>query len=105
MSDPALVLARDLPGGLEFVINFGVFSGREATAAEIYRLGEALLDDFEQVEVIAEQRYEFDRDTEATVYQLRVELPAEAVSRREDLLEQVEAWARDCIAERSLLSP
>lgn len=105
MTDSTFVFSRNVPGGLELVVNFGVFSGRAATQAEIYRLGEALRDDFHDVEIVAEQRFEFDGETEATVYQVRVELPPEARPRRARVLEQVEAWAKDCIAERSLLTP
>jgi hypothetical protein len=88
-------------GSGELVVNFGVFSGREATPAEIYRLGERLLNLVPSLEIVAEQRYEFDRQVEATVYQLRLNLdPVDGVG------QIVQDWAEDCIAERhSPLSP
>ena len=54
-------------------INFGVFAGREATAAEIDELARALLVEVESVTIIAEQRYIVDREMEASVHQIRIE--------------------------------
>ena len=56
------------------------------------------------VYVDCEQRYTFDRRMERSLYLIRVTLPPEAHVTRSDL-EQVEAWARECIAERRFLSP
>ncbi|MGH3045700.1 MAG: hypothetical protein ACRDNC_01675, partial [Gaiellaceae bacterium] len=77
MSQPTLVFVADAEGDadLELVVNFGIFAGREATPAEVERLAHALLEELESVEIICEQRYEFDREVEATVYRIRVELP------------------------------
>jgi hypothetical protein len=105
MSEPALVFVNEEAAGLEVVVNFGLFAGREATPAEIDRLAEALLPDLESIEVICEQRYRFDRRTEAAVYQVRVVVPPEDADLRESIVETVEEWARDCMAERRLLSP
>jgi hypothetical protein len=101
MSDPTLVFANETFDGTELVVNFGVHAGREATQAEIDRLAKTLLDEVESFAVVSENRYSFDREAEASVHQVRVELPA---GRANTLLTStVEAWARDCIAERSLL--
>jgi hypothetical protein len=105
VSEPALVVPREAGGNLELVVNFGVFAGRDATAAEIERLGRALLDDLESVEIVCEQRYEFDREREGSIYQVRVVVPEEAERLAGGLAETTEAWARDCIAERRFLSP
>jgi hypothetical protein len=43
MTEPALVFASEREGKPEVVVNFGVFSGRDATEAEIYRLAQSLL--------------------------------------------------------------
>jgi hypothetical protein len=67
MREPALVFARERDDRPELVVNFGVFSGREATEAEVYRLAHALLDEVDSTEIICEQRYEFDNGTEASV--------------------------------------
>ena len=102
MTDPTLVFAGDRDGRPELVVNFGLFAGRHATEAEIYRLGQALLDEVESVEIVAEQRFEFDADVEATVHQVRVVLPLAAGGRERELAPLVEAWARDAIGERSV---
>jgi hypothetical protein len=105
MTNPVLVFAHDNEGRSELVVNFGVFSGRGATEAEVYRLGHALLDDHEPVEIVSEHRYELDRDAEATVHQLRVRLPRSAEGRERELSELIRRWAEECIGERRLLTP
>ena len=105
MTDPILVFAGEREGEPEIVVNFGIFAGREATEAEIHRLAQTLLERLDQVEIVSEQRYEFDQEVEATVHQVRVELPASAGGHEHFLMELVQSWAADCIAERGLLSP
>lgn len=102
MSQPALVFVDEPEGreDLELVVNFGVFAGREATPAEVERLARMLLEDVEDVEIVCEQRYEFDREVEATVYRIRIELPPGNAGRLGVLRDAVDAWARDCIGER-----
>jgi hypothetical protein len=105
MTDPTLVFIEEGDEGPSIVVNFGVFSGREATDAEIDRLAHALLDELEAVEVLREQRHEFDREAEATVHQVRVTVPREAEGRIGHFASLVEGWAADCIGERRLLTP
>ena len=105
MSEPALVAARESDGNLELIVNFGMFAGRDATAAEVERLARALLDDVDAVEIVCEQRYEFDREREASVYQVRVLVPHEGEHLVGELAAKTEAWAADCIADRRFLSP
>jgi hypothetical protein len=105
MSEPALVFPAERDGRPELVVNFGVFSGREATEAEVYRLAQALLEEVAPVEIVCEQRYEFDHDVEATVYVVRVVLPRATAGREALLAEHVEAWARDAILERRHITP
>jgi hypothetical protein len=105
MTDSTLVFTEQREGRSQLVVNFGVFSGREATEAEIFRLGQSLLDDLESIEIVAERRFEFDRELEATVHQVRVLLPRSADGRTEELAARVEDWARESIGERSHISP
>jgi hypothetical protein len=104
MSQPALVFVGEAEGDgeLELVVNFGIFSGREATPAEIERLARKLLAEIESVEIICEQRYEFDREVEARVYRIRVEPPSGTAGRVAELRGIVDAWAQDCIGERHI---
>jgi hypothetical protein len=105
MSDPTLVFQGERDGRPELVVNFGVFSGREATEAEVYRLAQSLLEEIGSVEIISEHRYEFDSEVEATVHQVRVHLPGSAAGRQGELLPLVEEWAQDCIGERRVIIP
>ena len=105
MADPAFTFVEDAPGGFVVVVNFALYAGREATPAEIDRLADALLREVSAVEIVCELRIEADRQMRASVYQVRVELPTEVAARRDRLAGLAEAWARDCIAERSVLTP
>jgi len=107
MSQPTLVFVADAEEDADFelVVNFGIFSGREATPAEVERLAHRLLEELESVEIICEQRYEFDRDVEATVYRLRIKMPPDAAAPAAELRDIVADWARDCISERRVITP
>ena len=69
------------PPAIEVRVNFGVFAGREATAAEIDKLAEWLLDEVGEVSIISEERHEIDASVEASVHQVRIELAARPRSR------------------------
>ena len=100
MSQPELVFQSPSPDGMaELVVNFGVYSGRQATPAEVERLARRLLEDVAAVEIVCEQRYEFTQEAEATVYRVRVSAPG-AGHRAAELRDAVAAWAEDCIDER-----
>ena len=79
-------------------VNFGMFSGREATQAEIDDLARTLLDEVAAVTIVAEQRTIADREMEASVHQIRVELDEEHDPQRPLLIAQ--QWAQACVAER-----
>jgi hypothetical protein len=105
MTDPALVFVGEGHAGRRLVVNFGVFSGREATEAEIYRLAQTLLEELDSVEIVAEQRFEFASDVEATVHQVYVELPQSAEGHQARLMSVIWAWAEDSIGERRRITP
>jgi hypothetical protein len=104
----AFPVVRPDPPGLEVRINFGVFAGRQATQAEIEDLAASLMPDFGELEIVAEQRYEFSSTSEAEVHQVKIEVPNEALPVDDfkigelggRLAEAAERWARDCIAQR-----
>jgi hypothetical protein len=105
VADADLVFVRETDGGLELVVNFGVFAGRQATPAEVDRLADALLEDADALTIVCEERYNVDRERRANVYQVRVEVPRDSGAARDRLLVTSELWARDCIAERRLITP
>jgi hypothetical protein len=94
--------------GLEIRVNFGMFAGREATAAEIQELGAALQPELGNAEISAETRFEIGPHAEADVHQVRIEVPQAALPADDFLIGQLagrlvaiaERWARECIAER-----
>jgi hypothetical protein len=98
----AFVTMQEDPPGLQIRVNFGVFAGRFATPAELDELGAALLEQVGHVSIVAEDRHEMSPDSEAAVYQVRVDLPeAEPSPQLEKrLVETAERWARSCVAER-----
>lgn len=105
VTDSTLVFKGQGRAGPRLVVNFGVYSGREATEAEIYRLAQSLLEEVGSVAIVAEQRFEFDSDVEATVHQVHVEVPPGAEGREDRLLTLVEDWAEDAIGERPRMAP
>src|SRR3954467_12698709 len=108
MDDFAMAFAvhRHDPPAIEVRVNFGVYAGRDATAAEIDRLAEWLLDEVGEVSIISEERHEIDAQVEGSGDQARIEVgtglaggrPPEELERR--ILERAEHWARLCVADR-----
>jgi hypothetical protein len=107
--DPSMAFAvhRHEPPAIEVRVNFGVFAGRDATAAEIDRLAQWLLDEVGEVSIISEERHEIDAHVEASVHQVRIEISdgvpegdveREALERR--ILERAQYWVRQCVTER-----
>jgi hypothetical protein len=109
-NNPTLAFAvhEHQPPALEVRVNFGVFAGRDATAAEIDDLAAALLEQVGAVSIVAEDRHEIDGRSEASIHQVRIEIGAEALpsepDRRRELGTRVvvaaEQWAAACIASR-----
>lgn len=97
MEDPLIAFA---PNDHEIRINFGVFTGREVTAAEIEELAQDLHQRIPQFEVIAERRYEFGA-VEAAIHLVRLEFEEPLDDElRGRILEIAERWATQCAAER-----
>ena len=96
------------PPGLEIRVNFGMFAGREVTAAEVLELGAALLPEIGHAEISAETRYEIGPDSQADVHQVRIAIPQAALPVDDYLIGELsgrlvgiaERWARESIAAR-----
>jgi hypothetical protein len=85
----------------EIRVNFGVFAGREVTTAEIEELARALHDRIERFTIVAEHRFEFGNEVEASVHLVRVCPDGDVDDElRGRLLEICERWAESCVAER-----
>ena len=106
-SNLAFLATPEEAPAIEIHVNFGIFAGRTVMLSEIDRLAGWLLDEVENVTVIAEDRHQIGRTSEGSVHQVRVEI-AEAdaptgVTRSElesRLLERIDYWVRLCIADR-----
>lgn len=96
MSDLNHVIAIASPG--EVRVNFGLFAGRSATPAEIDQLARLLLEEFPEVTIVSEERYELSRHSEALIHQVRIELAEGADADR--VVDVAGRWASECIAER-----
>jgi truncated hemoglobin YjbI len=102
MDEPSMVFSS----GDEIRVNFGVLTGREVTAAEVDELARELHARVDTFSIVAEQRYEFAGDVEATVHQVRIEVESPIDEEfRGRLLEIAERWADACAAERTLQLP
>lgn len=108
-AEPAIAfVTATAPPPLEIRVNFGVYAGRAATAAEIDDLARALLPTISEVSIVAEERHEISDGVEASLHQVRVEvggeqLPtsAEALAELTDVLvTEAGRWARACVADR-----
>ena len=96
MQDLAPIAFLDEDGDIR--VNFGMFAGREATQAEIDELAHDLLSEVDAITIVAEQRTVADREMEASVHQIRIELAEENDPQRPLLI--AERWAEACVAER-----
>jgi hypothetical protein len=104
----AFPVRRPESPGLEIRVNFGIFAGREATAAEIHDLGAALVPEIGNAEISSETRYEIGPEATADVHQVRIEVPGTTIPVDDfqigelagRLVAIAERWARDCFAER-----
>jgi hypothetical protein len=101
------VMSHERPG-LEVLVNFGIFAGREATPAELDELAAELVAEAGQLAIVAERRYEFDERTEVQLHQVRVAVPADLLPSgtdeverlRELIVSRTEYWARQCVERR-----
>ena len=93
---------------IEIRVNFGVFTGRMASPAEIDRLAAVLLELVPAVSIVSEERHEIGASAESSVHLVRVDVargvaPEPGPERRtleQRLAERAERWAQDCIADR-----
>jgi hypothetical protein len=94
-----LTVVRDTDASKREVrVNFGVFAGRSATAAEIDDLARALLPELGDVTIVAEDRRELSGDSETSLHQVRIEVPEGAEVDR--VVALAEEWAQAQIEER-----
>jgi hypothetical protein len=100
--DTTIAFVRPVAGGAaEIVVNFGLLSGREATLAEVDRLGRRLCEVLAEVRVHAVRTHDMTRDSESVVHQVVVEAGS-APGDDARMRSIAEDWARECADDRSL---
>ena len=93
----AFAVRPDTPTN-EVRVNFGMFAGRAVTKAEVEELSQALIPEFGQVTIVAEERHEGSGHSSMSVHQVRIELPDDVDAER--VVVVAEHWAQACIADR-----
>ena len=108
--DPAIAFRVPSHEGpaLEVRVNFGVYTGRNATAAEIDDLAHLLRAEVPAFTVIAEARHEFGDDVETSLHQVVIEIERRNADDLTDetcerIVDLADRWATACIASRSEL--
>jgi hypothetical protein len=108
--DPAIAFRVHPHEGpaLEVRVNFGVYAGRNATAAEIDDLAHSLREEVPVFAIVAEARHEFGNDVETSLHQVVIEVDRQnAEGLTEEICDRVvdmtNRWASACIASRSEL--
>ena len=96
----AFIVERHEPPMIEVRVNFGVFAALEATAAEIDRLAEWLLDEVGEVSIVSEEHHEIDTHGESVIHQVRIEVAEGDEELAEKVLARAWHWARLCVEER-----
>jgi len=93
---------------LKVRVNFGVYTGRSATAAEIDDLARSLRTHVPTFTIIAEERHQFGDDMETSLHQVVIEIDRQSAGDLSDdvcerIVELAGRWAAACIAARSEL--
>jgi hypothetical protein len=108
--DPAIAFRVPAQQGpaLEVRVNFGVYSGRNATAAEIDDLARTLRAEVKTFAVVAEERHQFGDGMETALHQVVIEVDPQNADGLDEascnrIVEMANRWAAACIASRSEL--
>ena len=104
--DPVVTYETRPAPALQFLVNFGVVTGREATQLDVRKLSEALLDLLPAVTILSEHRFEVGERSRAVVHEVRVEVQQDALppeepdveALRAELTEVIRGWARACVS-------
>jgi hypothetical protein len=108
--DPAIAFRVHPHEGpaLEVRVNFGLYAGRNATAAEIDDLAHLLREEISVFAIVAEARHEFGNDVETSLHQVVIEIDRQNAGTLTDamcerIVDMANRWASACIASRSEL--
>jgi hypothetical protein len=103
VTEPVITYETRPAPALQFLVNFGVFTGREATRLDLHRLADRLLEVLSSVTVLSERRFEVSSRSEGELHQVRVEVSHDALppgreieALRLELTDAIQAWAQAC---------
>jgi hypothetical protein len=94
---------------MTFLVNFGIFAGRDVSRLELERLGHLLLRIVDGVTLVSEHRFELAEGSSIDLHQVRVaidraELPSDEPdieALRARIAAVVQDWVRSCLTEVS----
>ena len=94
---------------MTFLVNFGMFAGRDVSQLELDRLGADLLRLVDGVAVVSEHRHEFAAHSAIDLHQVRVEIDRAVLppdepdleALRVRVAEALEEWLHSCLTEIS----
>jgi hypothetical protein len=94
---------------MSFVVNFGVFAGRDVSRLELERLGGELLEVVEGAAIVSEHRLEIAAQSSIDLHQVRVEIDRDVLPEDEPDIEALRVkvvsllgdWLHSCLTEIS----
>jgi hypothetical protein len=94
---------------MTFLVNFGVFAGRDVSKLELERLGDVLLRLVDRVTVITEHRFELAAESSIDLHQVRVAIDRAVLPPDEPdiealrirVAELLDGWVQSCLTEVS----
>src|ERR1041385_4953866 len=104
--DPVVTYETRPAPALQFLVNFGVVTGREATGLDVRKLSDALLELLPAVTILSEHRFEVGEHSRAVVHEVRVEVQQDALPPEEpdvevlraELTDVIRSWASGCVS-------
>jgi hypothetical protein len=104
--DPVVTYETRPAPALQFLVNFGVVTGREATQLDVRKLSETLLELLPTVTILSEHRFEVGEPSPAVVHGVRVEVHQHALppeepdveALRAELTDVIRSWASSCVS-------
>src|SRR5258708_1023960 len=93
--DPVVTHETRPAAALQFLVNFGVLTGREATRLDITRLSDVLLRYLPAVTVLSEHRLEVGSSARADLHEVRIEVGQDALPDAETDIETLRAELTD----------
>jgi hypothetical protein len=94
---------------MTFLVNFGIFAGRDVSKLELERLGHMLLRVLDGVTLVSEHRFELADGSSIDLHQVRVSIDRDVLppdeldieSLRVRIAELLEGWVYTCLTEVS----